>query len=385
MILLAGTGEQGYRRRRHCVAYPLARLGIASLILESPFYGARKPPKQKASKLATLTDLPLLGRVTIEEARCLTKWLQRRQHVEHEEGHDATQDAATQRAPAPSSLHRQDGQPHIRDSETRKIAAAAVAAADSRRADPPASAVPQAAPRRAGGGGGASRRRIPDGGYGHIVLAGTSMGGLHAAMTASVVPWDVGVASWLGPASANPVFTRGRLAFGTDWRHFAKEVGSPSVAEGLEAHIRGVEEALGVTASGLSRHGTPHSSLPTPEDERALRDVCADVPPAQLALAQRQASRILRLTDITNFPCPARPDAAVFVRAAQDQYVPLDEDAESMWSHVRREWGGCEVRTVRGGHVTASLFALDTYAGTIVEVVRRLARTNTREKEEKGA
>lgn len=50
-VVLAGTGEQRFQRRRHFLAYPLARAGVASLILESPFYGARKPPNQKASKL----------------------------------------------------------------------------------------------------------------------------------------------------------------------------------------------------------------------------------------------------------------------------------------------------------------------------------------------
>lgn len=37
--------------------------------------------------------------------------------------------------------------------------------------------------------------------------AGNSMGGLHAAMTASVTPeLSLGVASWLGPPTADHVF-----------------------------------------------------------------------------------------------------------------------------------------------------------------------------------
>lgn len=46
VIVLAGTGEQGYDRRRHLISYPLARLGIASLVFESPFYGKRRPAGQ---------------------------------------------------------------------------------------------------------------------------------------------------------------------------------------------------------------------------------------------------------------------------------------------------------------------------------------------------
>ena len=51
VIVLAGTGEQGYDRRRHLISYPLARLGIASLVLESPFYGKRRPAGQVCSAL----------------------------------------------------------------------------------------------------------------------------------------------------------------------------------------------------------------------------------------------------------------------------------------------------------------------------------------------
>ncbi len=50
------------------------------------------------------------------------------------------------------------------------------------------------------------------------MLSGTSMGGLHAAMVASLTPAPVGVVSWLGPPSAAPVFTRGVLAtHGMEW------------------------------------------------------------------------------------------------------------------------------------------------------------------------
>lgn len=50
-MLLPGTGEHGYLHRRSSIALPLARMGIATLILEGPFYGKRKPEDQKGSKL----------------------------------------------------------------------------------------------------------------------------------------------------------------------------------------------------------------------------------------------------------------------------------------------------------------------------------------------
>ncbi len=84
--------------------------------------------------------------------------------------------------------------------------------------------------------------------------------------------------------------------------------------------------------------------------------------------------RLLRLTDITNFAPPARPDAAVFVTGSADAYVPAHADTLAMWRHVHEEWHGAEVRTLRGGHVSGSLFEVQRYARTVIEVARRLLR-----------
>lgn len=48
--------------------------GIATLALESPFYGGRRPPWQSGAKLARVSDLIALGRATIEEALALLRW-----------------------------------------------------------------------------------------------------------------------------------------------------------------------------------------------------------------------------------------------------------------------------------------------------------------------
>lgn len=48
--------------------------GIATMVLESPFYGSRKPHYQFASQLLKVSDLLTLGRSTIEESLCLLDW-----------------------------------------------------------------------------------------------------------------------------------------------------------------------------------------------------------------------------------------------------------------------------------------------------------------------
>lgn len=44
------------------------------MVLESPFYGARKPHYQFGSQLLRVSDLLTLGRSTIEESLCLLDW-----------------------------------------------------------------------------------------------------------------------------------------------------------------------------------------------------------------------------------------------------------------------------------------------------------------------
>ncbi|KAG6618486.1 uncharacterized protein IUM83_01077 [Phytophthora cinnamomi] len=70
-VLLPGTGEHGFLHRRTSIAITLVKQGVATLILEGPFYGKRKPPQQKGSKLRRVIGLPILGQATIEEAKPL--------------------------------------------------------------------------------------------------------------------------------------------------------------------------------------------------------------------------------------------------------------------------------------------------------------------------
>lgn len=45
------------------------------MVLESPFYGARKPAAQRGSKLLRVSDLLALGWATIAESIALLNWL----------------------------------------------------------------------------------------------------------------------------------------------------------------------------------------------------------------------------------------------------------------------------------------------------------------------
>ena len=72
--------EEGEERRRRQQLSSLPSSsealsgGIATLALESPFYGSRRPPWQSGARLASVSDLIALGRATIEEALALLRW-----------------------------------------------------------------------------------------------------------------------------------------------------------------------------------------------------------------------------------------------------------------------------------------------------------------------
>ncbi|XP_024370948.1 uncharacterized protein [Physcomitrium patens] len=80
VVHLAGTGDHGFDRRLR-LGGPLLEKNIATLVLESPYYGKRRPPLQRGARLLCVSDLLLLGRTTIEEARALLYW------AETEEGY----------------------------------------------------------------------------------------------------------------------------------------------------------------------------------------------------------------------------------------------------------------------------------------------------------
>ncbi|KNA21862.1 hypothetical protein SOVF_039420 isoform B [Spinacia oleracea] len=74
VVHLAGTGDHTFERRLR-LGGPLLKENIATMVLESPFYGQRRPLLQYGSKLRCVSDLLLLGRATIDEARSLLHWL----------------------------------------------------------------------------------------------------------------------------------------------------------------------------------------------------------------------------------------------------------------------------------------------------------------------
>ncbi|XP_043678703.1 protein ABHD18 isoform X9 [Vespula pensylvanica] len=72
---LAGTGDHFFWRRRNLIAKPLLKeSGIASVLLENPFYGLRKPKDQIRSSLHNVSDIFVMGGCLIMESIVLLNW-----------------------------------------------------------------------------------------------------------------------------------------------------------------------------------------------------------------------------------------------------------------------------------------------------------------------
>ncbi|XP_070693302.1 protein ABHD18-like [Pempheris klunzingeri] len=77
-IHLAGTGDHFFWRRRTLMARPMIKeAGMASLLLENPYYGYRKPKDQLRSSLKNVSDLFVMGGALILESSVLLSWLER--------------------------------------------------------------------------------------------------------------------------------------------------------------------------------------------------------------------------------------------------------------------------------------------------------------------
>jgi hypothetical protein len=319
---LAATGDHGFGRREH-LGLPLVARGVGTLALESPFYGRRRPAGQRGARLARVSDLLLLGRATLEEALLLLHWL------------------------------RRDG---------------------------------------------AER----------IGVAGLSMGGVHACMVASLYPGPLALAPLLAPRSAAAAYVHGALARATAWERLQRDsaareaeilaaVEAAAAAGTRVAPARAVAAAAEREAAALAAASPPPPPLPlrgapgnASEAGRweaagawlaawsgaaaaglaaaAGRSGSARAGPERHAGAAALLERVLEAyTDVTRFPVPARPDAAVVVGATHDLYVGRRAVLE-LHAHLP----GSEVRWVPGGHVSSFILHQQAFRDAIADSLDRL-------------
>ena len=77
VVHFPGTGDEGFRRREFFLAVPLAKKGIGSIILESPYYGERRPHGQNGMYIQEASDLFKMVHTMFEEGRSIIDHLER--------------------------------------------------------------------------------------------------------------------------------------------------------------------------------------------------------------------------------------------------------------------------------------------------------------------
>ena len=332
-VQLAATGDHAYARRQH-LALPLVAQGIGTIALESPYYGARKPARQRGAKLARVSDLLLLGRGTIEEGSLLLEWLRRE-------------------------------------------------------------------------------------GCARLGVGGLSMGGVHATMVAGLFPAPLALTPLLSPRSAASAYCRGALWHATAWPSLAAEASDrgEEVREQLrragrasralraarflldaEAAETKVRLAADEKESGRAQRAARDAvDSVRQEAERDAQDASSDANSSEKsgwlnnvgALAERLLRRVAWLerrsehaaaeallaqvmeafTDVSRFPQPRCPRAAVLVGATGDAYIDPDEVLQ-----LHAFLQGSELRWVPGGHVSSFVLHQEAFRKAIVDAFDRLDR-----------
>ncbi len=143
-----------------------------------------------------------------------------------------------------------------------------------------------------------------------LVVAGYSMGGHMAAITAAVTPFAVGCAALATGASASTIYTQGLLAWSVDL------------------------EALGDDSEGSARN---------------------------------RLRRVFDAADVTRYPPPIRSDAAVIVGCTRDGYV-FRTETERLHQH----WPGSTLQWITAGHFSALISSRRALCNCVVETAEKL-------------
>jgi pimeloyl-ACP methyl ester carboxylesterase len=148
--------------------------------------------------------------------------------------------------------------------------------------------------------------------YRKLVVAGYSMGGHMAALTAAVTPFAVGCAALATGASATSIYTRGLLSWSVDL------------------------------------------------------DALADKPDSRTS-ARARLAQLFDTADLTRYSPPVRPDAAVIAGCKRDGYV-FNSETERLHQH----WKNSTLRWISAGHFSALVTSRRALCDCIAEAADTL-------------
>ena len=164
-------------------------------------------------------------------------------------------------------------------------------------------------------------------GYDKLAVSGSSMGGLHAAMVATLMQFPVGMVAWMAPPSAIPAFVSGILSSSCAWESLCQD-----------------QKYLTVLQMVREKDATLSDS---PNVRTLLRE-------------------FLRITSINNFPVPLRPDATYFAVGDHDAYIG---SVWEEWNELLEHWQTTVIEQFPVGHISGILFQNQQQQGAIRRVL----------------
>jgi hypothetical protein len=400
VVHLPATGDHEWSRRtRLAVPMALGPQKLGALLLEGPFYGARRPEAQRGAKVRSVADLFVLGWATIAEALLLAGWARgesERQGVcgLSMGGVHAAMSASLSPHPlavAPLLAPRSAVFPYVDGALAPSVAVealggagfgqqqvfssseattatalaaadAAATAADAAAAAAEAAALPSAGPRclrRVAAAVRAASQGIGDdagvAAEEKEAAAGSGLG-LRMPRAARALAALDALEAELHRVEAEAEAARARGGEGggggeTAAAHAPFAPSAPATATAAAVAVASATRALRAAAAAR----LSYSQTPSPN-------------PQQHTLAWGALRAALEAyTDTTRYPLPQRPDAAVLVAAVDDAYAPPHDVAV-----LHRHWVGSEMRTVSGGHVSAFLLHQEAFRRAIADSVARL-------------
>jgi len=150
------------------------------------------------------------------------------------------------------------------------------------------------------------------GSYERLTVAGYSMGGHMAAITAAVSPFPVACAALATGASAAPIYTKGLLSW-----------------------------SVNLNALTASR--------------------------GQQLAAKERLRILIEAADVTRHPLPLRTDAAVLVGCKRDGYIQTNEI-----ERLHKHWPGSTLRWLPAGHVTGLVFFRAALCDAVADAAAKL-------------
>ncbi|XP_069487199.1 protein ABHD18 isoform X3 [Ambystoma mexicanum] len=348
-IHLAGTGDHYFWRRRTMMARPMIKeASMASLLLENPYYGCRKPKDQVRSSLKNVSDLFVMGGALVLESAALLNWLEREGYGPlgmtgiSMGGHMAS--LAVTNWPKPIPLVPCLSWSTASGVFTRGVLSKAVNWRELEKQYCTQTVYEEEIIQMLEYCGTDSFKM----GQEFVKNSPGSVDSLtHMKLRTGVLNLDTTSKAW--PADSFQSFSASKTSSASSDRFFSQDTTKPS---GISQTFSANSSSNTFFVKGAEKEHTKR--------EEWRRDTL-----------QRESLLFMKgvmdeCTHVANFSVPVDPSLIIVVQAKEDAYIPRTGVLS-----LQEIWPGCEIRYLNGGHISAYLFKQGLFRQAIYDAFER--------------